>query len=91
VLWIRIRIRKDPKLFAGFGGYGFGSGSETGYAPFQKSSKNNFIIMTLKKVNLTFSLKSIKYHENAFFIVGIVKERIFRVGSETGSVPVTFY
>jgi hypothetical protein len=84
VLWIRIRIRKDPKLFAGFGGYG--SVSETGYAPYQKSSKNNLIIMTLKNVNLTFSLKSIKYHEKAFFIVGIVKERIFRVGSETRSI-----
>jgi hypothetical protein len=32
VLWIR--IRKDPKLFAG-------SGSETGDAPYQKSSKNH--------------------------------------------------
>jgi hypothetical protein len=85
VLWIR--IRKDPKLYAG-------SGSETGDAPYQKSSKiSNLIIMPLKNVNLTFSLKStwyaLKYHENAFFIVGIVKERIFRVGSETGSV--TFY
>jgi hypothetical protein len=28
----------------------------------------------------------LKYYENAFFIVGIVKERIFRVGSKTGSV-----
>jgi hypothetical protein len=32
---------------------------------------------------------ALKYHENAFFMVGIVKEKIFRVGSETGSV--TFY
>jgi hypothetical protein len=67
VLWIR--IHKDPKLLAGSGygsvtlGYGFGSGSETGDAPCQNSSKNhkkisNLIIMTLKNVNLTFSLKS---------------------------------
>jgi hypothetical protein len=27
---------------------------------------------------------ALEYQENAFFIVGIVKERIFRVGSETG-------
>jgi hypothetical protein len=48
VLWIRIRIRKDLKLFAGSGsgtgsgtrGYGSGSGSETGLKPYQKSSKN---------------------------------------------------
>jgi hypothetical protein len=47
--------------------------------------------MTLKNVNLTFYFKSML--ENAmkmsFFIVGIVKERIFWVGYETGSV--TFY
>jgi hypothetical protein len=47
-----------------------------------------------KNVNPTFSLKSrylyaLKCHKNAFFIVVIVKERIFRVGSETG--PVTYY
>jgi hypothetical protein len=32
VLWIRNRIRKDPKLFAGSGSVtrGYGSGSETG-------------------------------------------------------------
>jgi hypothetical protein len=46
VLWIRIRnpirIRKDPKLFAGSisGTRGFGSGSRTGLEPYQKSSKN---------------------------------------------------
>jgi hypothetical protein len=40
-----------------------------------------------KNINLTFSLKSML--KNAFFIVGIVKEGIFRVGSDTGSV--TFY
>jgi hypothetical protein len=44
--------------------------------------------MTLKNVNITFSLKS-RLHENAFFIIGIVKARIFKVGSETGSE--TFY
>jgi hypothetical protein len=66
-LWIR--IRKDPKLFAGSGngGYGFGSGSETGNATYQKSYKNhqktsNLIIMTLKKIDLTFSLKSTGMH-----------------------------
>jgi hypothetical protein len=51
VLWIR--IRKDPKLFAG-------SGSEKRDAPDQKSSKNKqFYNYDVKKiVNLTFSLKS---------------------------------
>jgi hypothetical protein len=45
VLWIRNRIRKDPKLFAGTGsgtrGYGSGSGfgSGTGLEPNQKSSQ----------------------------------------------------
>jgi hypothetical protein len=54
---------------------------------------SNLIIMALKNVNLTFFFikyrYALKYHENYFFIVGIVKERIFRVGSETGFV--TFY
>jgi hypothetical protein len=60
-LWIR--IHKDPKLLAGSGygsvtcGCGFGSGSETGDAPYQKSLKNhqkisNLINRTLKKVYL---------------------------------------
>jgi hypothetical protein len=39
VLW----IHKDPKLFAGYGSitrdYGFGTGSQTGVEPYQKSSK----------------------------------------------------
>jgi hypothetical protein len=38
---------------------------------------SNLIIVTLKKVDTTFSLKSmhaLKCNENAFFIVGIVKE-----------------
>jgi hypothetical protein len=43
VLWILIRIRKDPKLLAGSGsvtrGYGSGFGSETGLKPYKKSSK----------------------------------------------------
>jgi hypothetical protein len=43
-IWIRIWIRKDPKLFAESGSltcdYGFGSGSETGDAPYQKSAIN---------------------------------------------------
>jgi hypothetical protein len=45
MLWIRTRIRKDPKLFAGYG-----SGSGTGLEPYQKSSKkiSNLIIMALK-------------------------------------------
>jgi hypothetical protein len=38
------------------------------------------------KLNIFFKKYALKYHENVFFIVGIVKERIFRVGSETGSV-----
>jgi hypothetical protein len=44
--------------------------------------------MTLKKrqYHIFFKKYAKKYHENAFFIVSIVKERIFRVGSETGSV-----
>jgi hypothetical protein len=85
-----IRIRKDPKLFAGSGSvtWGYGFVSETGDAPYQKSSKNQqkkqFDNYDIKNVNLTFSLKSM--FKNAmkmpFFIVGIVKERIFRVGSE---------
>jgi hypothetical protein len=47
--------------------------------------------MTIKNVNLTFSLKSmlLRCHEKAFFIVGIGKERIFIVGSKTGSVTFT--
>jgi hypothetical protein len=41
VLWIR--IRRDPKLYAGSGsvtrrGCGVGSGSETGLEPYQKSA-----------------------------------------------------
>jgi hypothetical protein len=49
--------------------------------------------MTLKRrqSNIFLQKYASKYHEKAFFIVGIVKEKIFRVGSETGSVPVTFY
>jgi hypothetical protein len=48
--------------------------------------------MNLKKrqYNIFFKkyrYRALKYHENAFFIVGIVKKRIFSVGSETGSVP----
>jgi hypothetical protein len=45
VLWIRIqiRIRKDPKLFAGSRSgsvtRGYGSGSETGLKSYYKSSK----------------------------------------------------
>jgi hypothetical protein len=46
--------------------------------------------MTLKKrLSKIFFKKyryALKYNENAFFMVGIVKERIFRVGSDTGSV-----
>jgi hypothetical protein len=65
-------VDPDPKLFAG-------SGSETGDAPYQKSSKNhpkisNLIIMTLKNVKLTFSLKTtyaLKYHENAFLLLAM--------------------
>jgi hypothetical protein len=72
-----------------------GSESEKGDAPYQKSSKNyqkmsNLIIMTLKKKrksNIFFKKYALKCH--ACFIVGIVKERIFIAGSETGSL--TFY
>jgi hypothetical protein len=42
-----------------------------------------------RSANIFFKKYALKYHENAFFIVGIVKARIFRVGSETGAV--TFY
>jgi hypothetical protein len=40
--------------------------------------------MTFK--NIFFKKYAVKCHENDFFLVGIVKERIFRVGSETGDV-----
>jgi hypothetical protein len=47
VLWIRIqiRIRKDPKLFAGSGSVtrGYGSGSETEIKSYQKSSLKNLL------------------------------------------------
>jgi uncharacterized FlgJ-related protein len=42
-----------------------------------------------RKSNIFFKKYAPKCHEKAFFIVGIVKERIFIVGSETGSV--TYY
>jgi hypothetical protein len=49
--------------------------------------------MTLKKSYYNIFFKkyryALKYHENAFFIVGIVKARIIWAGSESGSV--TFY
>jgi hypothetical protein len=66
VLWIRNRISKDPKLFAGSGsgtrGYGSGSGSGTGLKPHQntyrvKKNISNLIIMTLKNINLTFFIE----------------------------------
>jgi hypothetical protein len=47
LLWIQIRIRKDPKLFAGSGFgiriYGSRSGSLSGtrFEPYKKSSKNS--------------------------------------------------
>jgi hypothetical protein len=84
VWWIRIqiRMRKNPKIFAGFGsvtwgyGSGSGSGSETGDAPYQKSSENhqkisNLIIVTLKKrkSNIFFKKYALKCHENSFFLL----------------------
>jgi hypothetical protein len=44
--------------------------------------------MTFKrrKSNIFFKQYALKRHEKAYFIVGIVKERIFIDGSETGSV-----
>jgi hypothetical protein len=56
----------------------------------QKTS--NFIIKTLKNVpvpgiSYIFCIKyALKCHENAFLIVGIVEETIFKAGFETGSV-----
>jgi hypothetical protein len=47
-----------------------------------------FYIMTLKYINLTFSF-CFQIYKKSFKIVGIVKEWMFRVGSETGSE--TFY
>jgi hypothetical protein len=100
VLWIRIRIRKNPKLLAGSGSesrsvtWGYGSGSETGDALYQKSSVNHknkqFYNYDIKKrtskSNIFFKNYALKCHVNAFFIVDMVKERIFIVGSETGSL-----
>jgi hypothetical protein len=68
VLWIR--IRKDPKLFAGSGSVtrGYGSESETGHESYRYKNLqkiSNLIIMTLKihYSNIffeKFALKSIK-------------------------------
>jgi hypothetical protein len=38
------------------------------------------------KSNISYKKYALECHENTFFIVGIVKERIFMVGSETGAV-----
>jgi hypothetical protein len=78
VLWIR--IRKDPKLFAGSGSgtRGYGSGSETGLEPYQKSSKNqhfdNYDIKNTLIKTFYFEKDDLKCHEKTFKIVDIVKE-----------------